>query len=197
MSKASVDLPEPETPVITVNLPRGISASMFFKLCSRAWWTRMVRGGRFAGDTGKTGTVPERVLVFDQRAPGMRALVLHHLARRADGDDLAARVSPLGTQVEEPVRGADHVEVVLDHDDRLAGGDQAAEGGEELGDVLEVKSRGGLVEQEEPRAGDLAVGPARQGRDGAPGSLGEMPRELQALRLTAGERRHRLPEPQV
>jgi hypothetical protein len=36
ISKASVDLPEPETPVITVKRPRGISTSMFFRLCSRA-----------------------------------------------------------------------------------------------------------------------------------------------------------------
>jgi hypothetical protein len=28
MSKASVDLPEPDTPVTTLNLPRGISTSM-------------------------------------------------------------------------------------------------------------------------------------------------------------------------
>ncbi|MNQ75963.1 hypothetical protein D3C85_907790 [compost metagenome] len=36
MSKASVDLPEPDTPVITVNLSCGISTLMFFRLCSRA-----------------------------------------------------------------------------------------------------------------------------------------------------------------
>jgi hypothetical protein len=36
MSKASVDFPEPETPVTTVNSLRGISTSMDFRLCSRA-----------------------------------------------------------------------------------------------------------------------------------------------------------------
>jgi hypothetical protein len=41
MSKASVDLPEPETPVITEKRLRGISTSMLFRLCSRALWMQM------------------------------------------------------------------------------------------------------------------------------------------------------------
>src|SRR5580692_6648479 len=36
VSNASEDLPEPERPVNTTSLSRGISASMFFRLCSRA-----------------------------------------------------------------------------------------------------------------------------------------------------------------
>src|SRR3972149_2717796 len=36
VSNASVDLPEPDSPVITMSLPRGSSTSMFFRLCSRA-----------------------------------------------------------------------------------------------------------------------------------------------------------------
>lgn len=36
MSKASDDLPEPDNPVITVNESRGISTSIFLRLCSRA-----------------------------------------------------------------------------------------------------------------------------------------------------------------
>src|ERR1700745_106095 len=36
VSKASEDLPEPERPVKTTSLSRGISTSMFFRLCSRA-----------------------------------------------------------------------------------------------------------------------------------------------------------------
>src|SRR5215831_2190645 len=36
VSKASEDLPEPESPVNTTSLSRGISTSMFFRLCSRA-----------------------------------------------------------------------------------------------------------------------------------------------------------------
>src|SRR5512135_386889 len=36
VSKASEDLPEPESPVITTRRSRGISRSMFLRLCSRA-----------------------------------------------------------------------------------------------------------------------------------------------------------------
>src|SRR5579863_2095405 len=36
VSKASEDLPEPDRPVITTRRSRGISRSMFLRLCSRA-----------------------------------------------------------------------------------------------------------------------------------------------------------------
>ena len=36
VSNASVDLPEPDKPVITTSLFLGITTSMFFKLCNRA-----------------------------------------------------------------------------------------------------------------------------------------------------------------
>lgn len=36
VSKASELLPEPDTPLITVSLPCGISQEMFFRLCVRA-----------------------------------------------------------------------------------------------------------------------------------------------------------------
>src|SRR5262245_35188378 len=36
VSNASEDLPEPESPVITTSWSRGISRSMFLRLCSRA-----------------------------------------------------------------------------------------------------------------------------------------------------------------
>src|SRR5579863_2178745 len=41
VSNASEDLPEPLRPVITVRLLRGISTSMFLRLCWRAPWTEI------------------------------------------------------------------------------------------------------------------------------------------------------------
>src|SRR5450759_2031016 len=41
VSKASDDLPDPLNPVITVSVLRGISTSMFFRLCCRAPCTVM------------------------------------------------------------------------------------------------------------------------------------------------------------
>src|ERR1700677_103711 len=43
VSKASDDLPEPERPVNTTSLSRGIARSTFLRLCSRAPRTTMAR----------------------------------------------------------------------------------------------------------------------------------------------------------
>src|SRR5207245_5357669 len=42
VSKARLDLPEPERPVTTTSLSRGISTEMFLRLCTRAPCTAMV-----------------------------------------------------------------------------------------------------------------------------------------------------------
>src|SRR5258706_10851316 len=123
----------------------------------------------------------------------MRFSMLHYLSRRSGDDKLASRVAAFGAEVDDPVAGADHVEVVLDHHDRMARGYQLAERHQELRDVVEMKSRRRLVEEEEPRA--RRRGPPRQRGDGTPRRLGEVARELQALRLTARECGHRLAEP--
>ena len=70
----------------------------------------------------------------------------------ADGDDLAAAVAALGAHVDDPVGGLDDVEVVLDDEEGAAAFDELAEGGEELGDVVEVEAGGGLVEDVEGAA---------------------------------------------
>src|SRR4051794_17419410 len=42
VSKARLDFPDPDSPVTTISLSRGISTEMFFKLWTRAPWTAMV-----------------------------------------------------------------------------------------------------------------------------------------------------------
>src|ERR1700730_14028039 len=42
VSKARLDLPEPERPVTTMSLSRGISTEIFLRLCTRAPCTAMV-----------------------------------------------------------------------------------------------------------------------------------------------------------
>src|SRR5690349_13664583 len=42
VSKARLDLPEPESPVTTMSLSRGISREMFLRLCTRAPWIAIV-----------------------------------------------------------------------------------------------------------------------------------------------------------
>src|ERR1700733_421881 len=42
VSNARLDFPEPESPVTTMSLSRGISIETFLRLCTRAPWTAMV-----------------------------------------------------------------------------------------------------------------------------------------------------------
>src|SRR5271165_4482858 len=42
VSNARLDLPEPDSPVTTMSLSRGISTEMFLRLCTRAPCTAMV-----------------------------------------------------------------------------------------------------------------------------------------------------------
>ena len=98
------------------------------------------------------------------------------------GDDRAARLAALGPHVDQPVGGLDHVEVVLDHDDRVALVDEPLQHLEQPLDVGEVQARRRLVE-------DVERPP---GRD-----LRQLGRELDALRLAARQRRRRLPEADV
>ena len=83
---------------------------------------------------------------------------LRDLLRRADRDDLAARLAALGAEVDEPVGLLDHVEVVLDHEHGVARVDEALQHLEQLLDVGEVQAGRRLVEDVERAPGrDLAT----------------------------------------
>ena len=67
-----------------------------------------------------------------------------------------------GTEIDDPVGDLDHVEVVLDDHQRVAGFEQLAERGEQLGDVVEVQAGGRLVEDvEQPLAARATTGAPR------------------------------------
>jgi hypothetical protein len=100
----------------------------------------------------------------------------------ARGDHQAASVSALGAEVDQAVGAFDHVEVVLDHDNRVAGVDQPLENLEQPLNVGEVQSGRRLVEDVERAAG----------RD-----LRQLGRQLDALGLAAGQRRRWLTEADV
>ena len=115
--------------------------------------------------------------------------VLAQVLGRALRHQLAAALPALGAEVDDPVGTADHVQVVLDDDQRMPGVEQLAQRPHQLGDVVEMQAGGRLVEEEE-RA---AFADALRGR----GRLGQETRQLQALRLAAGQRGDRLPEAHV
>ncbi len=97
----------------------------------------------------------------------------------AHAHDLAATDTTLGAQVDDVVGHLDEIGVVLDHHHRVARVDQPLQRAQQGANVLEVQSRGGLVEQVQRRAG---VGPLQLGC------------ELDPLRLAAGQGRARLPQ---
>ena len=104
------------------------------------------------------------------------------LLGRALGDDPAAAIAALRSEVDDPVGRLDDVEVVLDDEDRVAAVDQPMEDLEQLLDVGEVEPGRRLVE-------DVQGPPGRPPR--------QLGRELDPLRLAARQRRRRLAEVDV
>src|SRR4029079_4209636 len=136
-----------------------------------------------AGYTSDTGSSHVRF----ERSTRVRRSARDDLGHGSAHDDLAARVPAFGTKVDDPVGGAHDIEVVLDDDERMACGDQLAQRAQEPRDVVEMQSRRRLVEEEQRAArGTWTACSARK-----------KPGELEPLRLAAGQRWNRLPEPQV
>src|SRR5690606_16282609 len=103
---------------------------------------------------------------------GKGARMARDLLRRAFRDDHAAAAAALGPEVDDPVGRLDHVEVMLDHDDRIAAVRKPLKDAEQALDIREVQPGRRLVEDIECPSGR------------APG---ELRGELYALGFTAGE----------
>jgi hypothetical protein len=69
-----------------------------------------------------------------------------NLLRRALGDDLAAAVSALRAEVDDPVGGFDDIEIVFDDHHGIAVIAQLMQDSEQMVDVVEVQAGGRLVE---------------------------------------------------
>ena len=124
---------------------------------------------------------PHRRCVIPQSLPGVRARVQHHLFGRAKRHHLPARIPAFRPQINQPVRGANHIQVVFNHHQRMAGVQQLAQGPHELGNVVKVQPGGRLVQHEQRAL-------ARQrlaARTRALGRIGQKSGQLEALRLPA------------
>jgi len=86
----------------------------------------------------------------------MRIRILGDFFRRAGGDDGAAAAAAFRAHVDQPVRGLDDVQIVFDDDHRVAVITQSVQHGEQLVDVVEVQSGGGLIKYVESLAGVAA-----------------------------------------
>ena len=71
-----------------------------------------------------------------------------HFGRALD-DDLAAFVGRAGAEIDDLIGRFHHLQVVLDHDQRMADGQQRVEAIEQLHDVGKVQPGGRLVENEQ------------------------------------------------
>ena len=72
-----------------------------------------------------------------------------HIFRRTFGHQQAARIATFGPEVNQPIAGSNHIEVVFNHDQRVAVFQQAAHGAHEFSDIVKVQARCRLVEQEQ------------------------------------------------
>ena len=109
-----------------------------------------------------------------EHAPRERGRVRRHLGHAALRDDAAARAARAGAEVDQVIRGGDDLGRVLDHHHRVALVADRVQHVQQALDVARVEPHRRLVEHVQG-AGERAA---------------ERGRELDALRLAAGERPH-------
>src|SRR2546425_8294892 len=134
---------------------------------------------RVIAPSGRSRDVPE---IASRGRVGVASDVLRGSLR----DDAPARVAGTRSHFDHPVGPLDDVEMVLDHEHRVAGVDEAVEHAAQRPDVVEVQAGRRLGE-------DVELAP----RAGFPARERQLAGDLQALRLAARERGRRLAEPQV
>ena len=99
------------------------------------------------------GGSPVRLTPAGEVAAGVAGRVCGEGFGRAGAHHGAAAIAALGAHVDEPVGGLDHVQVVLDDDDGVAGVAQLQQHPEQQVYVGKVQAGGGLVQDVEGAAG--------------------------------------------
>src|ERR1700730_8168267 len=117
-----------------------------------------------------------------QELPRIAPRRLHDVFRRAPGDDFAAAVAAFWAEVDHPVGGFYHFEIVLDHDDGVSLRHQLVQYFQQFLHVVEMQARGRLIQ-------DVERAPR--------GALAQFLREFHALSLAAGQRRRLLADMDV
>src|ERR1700674_3042848 len=136
----------------------------------------------FERDLLATPTTPLTTEHPPQILTRVRLLHIRDVLRCSRRDYVAAAKPAFGTEIDDPVRRLDDVEVVLNDEHRVASVNKPVQHGEEHPHVLEMEAGGRLVKDVE-------------GATGVP--LRKFRGEFDSLRLSAGERRRRLAEVDV
>ena len=100
---------------------------------------------------------------------------LCHLLGCALSHDAPARRAAVGAEVDHPVGGLDHIQVVLDHHHRVASIHQPVQAVQQLLDIGDMEASGGLIQ-------DIQVVLAVL-------DLAQLVRQFDPLRLAPGELR--------
>ena len=79
----------------------------------------------------------------------MRLCHLRHLFRAPFRDDLSTRRATFRTEVDDPIGGFDHIQVVFHDHQRVSGIHQFVQHGEQLFDVVEMQARRRFIENVE------------------------------------------------
>ena len=128
-SSMSVDLPEPDTPVMHTSRRSGTRTFTFLRLCCvtprslsdfcdgtmRAVAARCPPGTRRGAGARAAQPASRRT-----GTAGQRARIRAHRLGRVERDDLAAALARAGTEVEHPVGREHDLRIVLDDDQRVA-----------------------------------------------------------------------------
>ena len=89
------------------------------------------------------------ILINPQIHPRDRPRILRHRLGRSLEDDVAARRAAAGTELDEPVAGLQHLDVVLDEKDGVARLHHRVEEVEDAFDVARVETVGGFIHDED------------------------------------------------
>ena len=100
--------------------------------------------------------------------------------RSAGSDEFSAFVAGLRPEIDDPIGALDHLEIVLDHDDGVAGFDESLKQLHQHRDIVEMQPRRRLVEDKEIAAGGPVL--LRAGT-----LVRQMPDEFETLRFAAGK----------
>ena len=172
----SVDLPDPETPVIATSIPSGISTSSPCRLlASRAAQHQLLAARRAPPRRHRNRNLPGEI------APGQRVGIGLNLRQNSLGQQLAAKLARARPQIEQMIGRAQHIRIVLHHQDRVAQVAQLFQNVNQPRRVARVQPDRRLVQHVER---------AHQPRAQRSG-------QLNPLRLAAGERRSQPVQRQV
>jgi len=129
----------------------------------------------FRRDVGAVGRVKD----LAERLTGMAFCAVGDVFGRALGHNGSTFVTGIGAKIDYPVGAFDDVQVMLDHDERVAFVDEALKNIQKQPNIIEVQACSRFVEQEQGLAGRRAIIEV---------GIRQVPHQFQALAFSAGQR---------